>query len=74
MSQDHYFDVVTNVIGLVAAVLGDKFYWWIDPAGAIVLALYTIFNWSGTVLENAGKKLPKLHIVWAKKKFHVTFM
>lgn len=53
--QDHYFDVVTNVVGLVAAVLGDKFYWWIDPAGAIVLAIYTITNWSGTVLENAGR-------------------
>lgn len=52
--QDHYFDVVTNVVGLVAAVLGDKFYWWIDPVGAIVLAIYTISNWSGTVLENAG--------------------
>lgn len=52
-SEDHYFDVVTNVVGLVAAVLGDKFYWWIDPVGAIVLAIYTISNWSGTVLENA---------------------
>lgn len=52
--QDHYFDVITNVVGLVAAVLGDKFFWWIDPAGAIILAVYTISNWSGTVLENAG--------------------
>ncbi|PSR86878.1 Metal tolerance protein [Actinidia chinensis var. chinensis] len=52
-AKDHYFDVVTNVVGLVAAVLGDKFYWWIDPSGAIVLAIYTIINWSGTVLENA---------------------
>ncbi|CAL5352054.1 unnamed protein product [Camellia sinensis] len=52
-AKDHYFDVVTNVVGLIAAVLGDKFYWWIDPVGAIVLALYTIINWSGTVLENA---------------------
>lgn len=52
-SEDHYFDVVTNVVGLVAAVLGDKFYWWIDPVGAIILAIYTISNWSGTVLENA---------------------
>ncbi|PIN07178.1 Mitochondrial Fe2+ transporter MMT1 [Handroanthus impetiginosus] len=52
-AKDHYFDVVTNVVGLVAAVLGDKFYWWIDPAGAIALAVYTITNWSGTVLENA---------------------
>ncbi|XWS52416.1 hypothetical protein CRYUN_Cryun11dG0069100 [Craigia yunnanensis] len=52
-AKDHYFDVVTNVVGLLAAVLGDKFYWWIDPAGAIALAIYTILNWSGTVMENA---------------------
>ncbi|KAL6966318.1 Metal tolerance protein 4 [Sarracenia purpurea var. burkii] len=52
-AKDHYFDVITNVVGLVAAVLGDEFYWWIDPAGAIVLAIYTISNWSGTVFENA---------------------
>ncbi|CAN6558883.1 unnamed protein product [Malus baccata var. baccata] len=52
-SKDHYFDVVTNVVGLLAAVLADKFLWWIDPAGAIILAVYTITNWSGTVLENA---------------------
>jgi divalent metal cation (Fe/Co/Zn/Cd) transporter len=52
--QDHHFDVVTNVVGLVAAILGDKFYWWIDPVGAILLAIYTITNWSRTVMENAG--------------------
>ncbi|OIW14104.1 hypothetical protein TanjilG_19483 [Lupinus angustifolius] len=52
-ADDHHFDVVTNVVGLVAAVLGDKFYWWIDPIGAILLALYTIINWSRTVMENA---------------------
>ncbi|RDX61381.1 Metal tolerance protein 4, partial [Mucuna pruriens] len=52
-ADDHHFDVVTNVIGLVAAVLGDKFYWWIDPAGAILLSIYTITNWSGTVMEYA---------------------
>ncbi|RDX94861.1 Metal tolerance protein 4, partial [Mucuna pruriens] len=52
-AKDHYFDVITNLIGLVAAVLGDKFSWWIDPIGAILLALYTISNWSKTVLENA---------------------
>lgn len=52
-AKDHYFDVVTNVVGLIAAILGDKFFWWIDPVGAIILAIYTITNWSGTVLENA---------------------
>ncbi|KAF7091217.1 hypothetical protein CFC21_093842 [Triticum aestivum] len=52
-AKDHYFDVITNVVGLVAAVLGDRFLWWIDPAGAVLLAVYTIANWSGTVLEQA---------------------
>lgn len=46
--------MVTNVVGLAAALLGDKIDWWIDPVGAIILALYTITNWSKTVMENAG--------------------
>lgn len=25
-AEDHYFDVVTTIVGLVAAVLGDKYY------------------------------------------------
>ena len=63
-SQDHFFDVITNVIGLIVAILASTLYWWIDPigastlywwidpAGAIVLALYTIRTWSSIVLEN----------------------
>lgn len=38
-AQDHLFDVVTNMIGLIAAVLASIFAWWIDPAGAIVVCL-----------------------------------
>ncbi|GBG72877.1 hypothetical protein CBR_g12597 [Chara braunii] len=52
-SQDHFFDVITNVMGLVAALLAQAFFWWMDAVGAILLALYTITNWSGTVAENA---------------------
>ncbi|KAJ0960216.1 hypothetical protein J5N97_001959 [Dioscorea zingiberensis] len=43
--------VMATLVGLVAAVLADKYYWWIDPTGAIILALYTIINWSKTVME-----------------------
>lgn len=49
--------MITNVVGLIAALLGEGIAWWIDPAGAIVLAVYTITNWSGTVFENAGELL-----------------
>lgn len=52
--------MVTNVVGLIAAVLGDKLYWWIDPVGALILAIYTITNWSGAVIENAGLFLMKM--------------
>ncbi|XP_062180935.1 metal tolerance protein 5-like [Phragmites australis] len=51
-AQDHFFDVITNVIGLVAALLANYFKGWVDPVGAIILAIYTIRTWSMTVLEN----------------------
>ncbi|GLT73010.1 hypothetical protein SLA2020_449000 [Shorea laevis] len=51
-AQDHFFDVITNSIGLAAAVLAVRFYWWIDPVGAIMIALYTINTWAKTVIEN----------------------
>ncbi|KAE8124510.1 hypothetical protein FH972_019388 [Carpinus fangiana] len=51
-AQDHLFDVITNSIGLAAAVLAIKFYWWLDPTGAILIALYTMGNWAKTVMEN----------------------
>ncbi|KAJ7570539.1 hypothetical protein O6H91_01G124500 [Diphasiastrum complanatum] len=58
-AKDHLFDVITNSIGLLAAVLASEFVWWIDPAGAIVLALYTIRTWSSTVLENVNSLVGK---------------
>ncbi|KAK3025087.1 hypothetical protein RJ639_044327 [Escallonia herrerae] len=51
-AQDHFFDVVTNSVGLATAVLAVRFYWWIDPLGAIIIAVYTISTWSKTVVEN----------------------
>ncbi|GJP43260.1 hypothetical protein CLOM_g2743 [Closterium sp. NIES-68] len=53
-AQDHFFDVVTNSVGLGAAVLAGALAWWIDPVGAILLALYTMVNWGRTVLENVN--------------------
>ncbi|KAL8126655.1 hypothetical protein AgCh_013784 [Apium graveolens] len=51
-AQDHFFDVITNSVGLVTAVLAIQFHWWIDPTGAIIIALYTISTWAKTVIEN----------------------
>ncbi|XP_074271898.1 metal tolerance protein 9-like isoform X2 [Silene latifolia] len=51
-AQDHFFDVITNSVGLATAVLALRFFWWIDPTGAIIIALYTICTWAKTVIEN----------------------
>lgn len=37
-AQDHFFDVVTNVIGLIAALLANYINGWIDPVGAIIVS------------------------------------
>lgn len=39
-AQDHFFDVITNSVGLAAAVLAVRFAWWIDPTGAIVVSFF----------------------------------
>lgn len=51
-AQDHFFDVITNSVGLATAVLAVRFYWWIDPTGAMIIAIYTINTWAKTVFEN----------------------
>ena len=38
-AQDHFFDVVTNSVGLAAAVLAVRYFWWIDPTGALIVSL-----------------------------------
>lgn len=37
-AQDHFFDVITNIIGLVAALLANYIKYWIDPVGAIIVS------------------------------------
>ncbi|XP_050211102.1 metal tolerance protein 11 [Mercurialis annua] len=58
-AQDHFFDVITNIIGLIAALLASYMEGWMDPVGAIILALYTIRTWSMTVLENVNSLVGK---------------
>ncbi|XWS10452.1 hypothetical protein CRYUN_Cryun39dG0080200 [Craigia yunnanensis] len=52
IAKDHFFDVITNSVGLATAVLAIHFQWWIDPTGAIIIALYTMSTWARTVIEN----------------------
>ncbi|KAM7495731.1 hypothetical protein LguiB_030340 [Lonicera macranthoides] len=77
-AQDHFFDVITNSIGLATAILAVRFFWWIDPLGAILIALYTIGTWAKTVMENVlsligrtapGDYIAKLtYLIWNHHK------
>ncbi|KAL6980465.1 Metal tolerance protein 11 [Sarracenia purpurea var. burkii] len=58
-AQDHFFDVITNIIGLIAALMAKYISDWMDPVGAIILALYTIRTWSLTVLDNVNSLVGK---------------
>ncbi|KAH7314933.1 hypothetical protein KP509_21G027800 [Ceratopteris richardii] len=61
-ADDHFFDGLTNVVGLASAILAAKFRWWIDPVGALLLSVYTIVCWSGKIRKNirvlVGKTAP----------------
>ncbi|KAG8493244.1 hypothetical protein CXB51_010726 [Gossypium anomalum] len=37
-AQDHFFDVITNIIGLVAVLLANYIDNWMDPVGAIIVS------------------------------------
>ncbi|KAJ3305735.1 hypothetical protein HDV03_001143 [Kappamyces sp. JEL0829] len=52
LAQDHLNDVLFNSTGLLLSFLATKFYWWIDPAGAILIAFLIMRSWGSTALEN----------------------
>lgn len=37
-AQDHFFDVITNIIGLIAVLLANYISDWMDPVGAIIVS------------------------------------
>lgn len=39
-AQDHFFDVVTNLIGLIAVLLANYISDWMDPVGAIIVSSF----------------------------------
>lgn len=53
LAQDHLNDVVFNVFSTFFPVAGQFLgWWWLDAAGAIVLSIYIIAEWTGTCLHN----------------------
>lgn len=63
MQIDHRNDIVVNSFGLVMSIIGDRFVWYLDPIGAICIALLILFSWISNAFEQVwllvGKSAPK---------------
>ncbi|KAJ0307795.1 hypothetical protein COL516b_003765 [Colletotrichum fioriniae] len=60
---DHRNDIVVNSFGLIMSVVGDRFVWYLDPIGAICIALLILFSWVSNAFEQVwllvGKSAPR---------------
>ena len=54
--QDCKTDVYFNIASLLFPLIGAQLdVWWLDPAGAIVLAIYVIIDWADTCMQNVAR-------------------
>ncbi|KAM0622559.1 hypothetical protein ACHAQG_005519 [Verticillium nonalfalfae] len=60
---DHRNDIAVNSFGLIMAIVGNKFVWYLDPLGAILIALLILFSWVSNAFEQVwllvGKSAPR---------------
>lgn len=60
---DHRNDIAVNIFGLVMSIVGDRFVWYLDPIGAICIALLILFSWVSNAFEQVwllvGKSAPQ---------------
>ncbi|KAJ7459060.1 CDF-like metal transporter [Mycena galericulata] len=47
--EDHRNDLFINGFGILMSIGGSKLRWWLDPMGAIIIALGVIIAWSRTI-------------------------
>ncbi|EGY17911.1 cation diffusion facilitator 1 [Verticillium dahliae VdLs.17] len=60
---DHRNDIAVNSFGLIMAIVGNRFVWYLDPLGAILIALLILFSWVSNAFEQVwllvGKSAPR---------------
>lgn len=62
---DHRNDIVVNVFGLIMSIMGTKYnsVWFLDPTGAMCIAVLILSSWASTVFEHmwllVGKSAPQ---------------
>ncbi|TPX38129.1 hypothetical protein SmJEL517_g00166 [Synchytrium microbalum] len=52
LAQDHRNDLGVNSLGILMVVLGSRFAAWLDPVGAIIIALIILRSWVNTAYEH----------------------
>lgn len=62
---DHRNDIAVNLFGLIMSIVGTRFrqVWFLDPTGAIAIALLILYSWASTAFEHmwylVGKSAPQ---------------
>ncbi|KAJ7897232.1 CDF-like metal transporter [Mycena olivaceomarginata] len=60
--EDHRNDLWINGFGILMSTGGSKLRWWLDPMGAIIIALGVVISWGRTIYFQfellAGKSAP----------------
>ncbi|KAI8872724.1 hypothetical protein GQ42DRAFT_119009 [Ramicandelaber brevisporus] len=51
-ATDHRNDLSVNGFGLIMSILGSRVVWYLDPIGAIVIALFILRSWVATAYEH----------------------
>uniref|UniRef100_A0A5S6QCJ2 ZT_dimer domain-containing protein n=1 Tax=Trichuris muris TaxID=70415 RepID=A0A5S6QCJ2_TRIMR len=51
LSQDHRNDCISNSCAIACAYLGDHYWNYLDPIGAIVISVYLLCSWVSTGIE-----------------------
>jgi len=51
LALDHRNDIVVNTFGLTMAIMAHHVKWWIDPIGAMFIALIILRSWSSQAFE-----------------------
>lgn len=60
LAEDHYNDTLSNMVSLFTMFFAIHFFWWVDPAGAILISLLIIRNWGQHTLIHCDQLLGRV--------------
>jgi cation diffusion facilitator family transporter len=63
LAQDHFNDILFNSTGLALSFLATKYQWWVDPVGAMVIAILIIKSWSAVAFGKMKSDLENIEYI-----------